>query len=231
MTGPGDLEIRSPADGNPVGGSEIIALGPDDFQRIGLHPKETRLAVIRHAASRTARSLALSQLTTPNPITEQQLLRIALSTYRLLDPRQRGDRQSRAHVGRIRPGELIHAGRAAFADGRGLDRSVDDGGVIGGLGESITPGDDATDQALALRYDRGPRVVPVESVSLAAAEYLLEIRPVSRLPRLRMQLQRPLTIVAIMIALLIAAIALWSWGQSVQSMPGPLRPPVNQSAE
>lgn len=92
------------------------ALGPADFSRIGVGPRETRLGVIRSAAARASSSLASQQLDDPNPLTEQQLSQIAVSTYRLLDPRQRDDYRSRADIGRIRPGVLYQVGRTRFAN-------------------------------------------------------------------------------------------------------------------
>ena len=86
-------------------------LGPDDFQRIGLQPSETRLPIIRRAALRTARSLAARQLTSPSRATEEQLHRVILSTYRVLDPRQRQRPRERAHVGRVVPAALLFAGK------------------------------------------------------------------------------------------------------------------------
>jgi hypothetical protein len=219
-----------------------VTLGPGDFQRIGIQPQETRLDVIRRAASRATKSLARRQLDAPNPLTEQQLSRIAVSTYRLLDPRQRGDRQSRAHVGRIRPGVLVRAGRAEFADGRSLDPS---------MAPARTEGESSTGEDLPTH--RLPAVVPTDgddrSASsrrpyglISATENLSQVRNAeldewfrmvhpSRgvLTRLRAQTRRPGLILAMILALLLTAAALWTWGQNRRSVPNRLAPVVTQS--
>jgi hypothetical protein len=92
------------------------ALAAEDFRAIGVVPAETRAVVIRHAASQASKSLATHQLSSPDPRTERKLLRVALSTYRLLDPRRRENARERAHVGRIRPTTLLTFEHAAFAD-------------------------------------------------------------------------------------------------------------------
>ncbi len=122
---PAEIDAPQPPVCFANGCEDVVTLGPDDFQRIGLQPSETRLDVIRRAASRATRALARRQLSAPNPLTEQQLSLIAVSTYRLLDPRQRDDRRARAHVGRIRPGALYRAGRAEFAIGDLLIQSCE----------------------------------------------------------------------------------------------------------
>ncbi|MEL6108574.1 MAG: hypothetical protein AAFU85_21420, partial [Planctomycetota bacterium] len=162
-----------------------VALGPDDFQRIGLQPLETRLTVIRRAATRTSKSLASRQLSEPSLVTEHQLSRVALSTYRVLDPRQRVDAKQRAHVGRIRPGTLLMAEQAAFADGRILTLSScceDDLGLPAG---SLDPdGSNATaSRAEALEHNSGA------------------------IAGLRSHLRRPQWIVAMIVTLLCAAVA------------------------
>lgn len=171
-----------------------VALCPDDFQRIGLQPRETRLTVIRRAATRTCKSLASRQLNNPSTVTEHQLSRITLSTYRLLDPRQRVDARQRAHVGRIRPGTLLVAERAAFADGRMLIRGVFDRDIVhlglDGLGDA-TNGSTTTDGLTK------------------------KIRPRAS-DGWRAQLGRPHLILTMIIAVLSAAIALWFWGKQNQ---------------
>jgi hypothetical protein len=209
----GESEMHSFADGLAKPSQEVIALGPDDFRRIGIRPKESRLEVIRRAASRAAKSLARRQLRSPNPLTEQQLSRIAVSTYRLLDPRQREDRQARAHVGRIRPGALQQTGRASFADGRDLRHTR---GTL-----------ELADPAAAFHTSKLGKSSVAERPSIeplfdAKAEsdtfFLLVNRRPSFLTRVRRQAQRPSTVVAMMVALLLSAVALWMWGQHSQSL-------------
>jgi len=93
-----------------------VAIDLEDFRRLGVRPQETRVPVIRMAATRSARWLAKAHLLTPNPDTEIQLSRVATSAYRLMDPRQRLDETARVRVGRILPLTLHWAGRTRFAD-------------------------------------------------------------------------------------------------------------------
>ena len=94
--------------------SDYVTLAIHDFHRIGLHPRETRLPIIRQAALRASRSLAMRQLCSPSIKVEKELTEVAVSTYRLMDPRQRSDHRSSAHVGRIRPGDLENIAAAEF---------------------------------------------------------------------------------------------------------------------
>ncbi|MEM6472348.1 MAG: hypothetical protein AAF802_22490 [Planctomycetota bacterium] len=166
--------------------SSVLLTG-DDFQRIGLAPRETRLPVIRAAAMRIAKSLADRQMAAPSDSTQQQLFRVALSTYRLLDPRQRTDRHARAHVGRIRPGELFHAGQTAFADdGVGLS---DDGDFE----ESAEP--------------NAAKTNPLVDLQLPQIE--------ARLVRgIRRRATEPLGLVLLIVLLLMVAAGLFWWGFS-----------------
>ena len=82
--------------------SEATKLRDDDFRRLGVRPFECRSFVIRDASTRKAISLA-SQPYQPLPEYTLELSRIATSTYRLLDPRQRTDLTQRIIVGRSLP--------------------------------------------------------------------------------------------------------------------------------
>ncbi|QDT08550.1 hypothetical protein [Planctomycetes bacterium K23_9] len=88
-----------------------------DFHALGLRPNECRLSIIRRAASRNCRTLAAKQLKSPSSRTNLQLYRVAISTYRLMDPRKRTDHHQRAFVGRILPNALLSAGRTQFSAG------------------------------------------------------------------------------------------------------------------
>lgn len=182
---------------------EELTLGPDDFQRIGLSPRETRLAVIRRAAIRASKSLASRQLSQPNPLTEQQLSRVALSTYRLLDPRQRGDRHSRAHVGRIRPGALHHAGHTEFADQDKL--------YVGTLklDELAAVGIASNSPPVCVSTARGKLLPDRLNRGVVRTTPLAKVRGV---------VNRPAWIICMMVALLLAAVAVWQWGQHSQSL-------------
>ncbi len=96
---------------------QTVGLGLEDFRRLGVRPHEYRLTVIRRAAARSARALAEHQLTSPSDQVGLQLSRVATSTYRLLDPRQRQDVHQRAYVGRILPNALSSAGQTSFHSG------------------------------------------------------------------------------------------------------------------
>ena len=90
---------------------------PEDFRRLGVHPQECRLTEIRRAAASRSKRLAKKQLATPNASAEVELTQVATSTYRLMDPRRRGDTHQRVYVGRIMPNTLVWAGRTRFSDG------------------------------------------------------------------------------------------------------------------
>lgn len=188
---------------------DVVTLGPADFQRIGIQPTETRLAVIRHAASRAAKSLARRQLSAPNPMTEQQLSRIAVSTYRLLDPRQRMDRHSRAHVGRIRPAALYRAGRAEFADGQILIQSCE-----------------ASDSSTATHHV--DEVCHGRAFATDAAAFQ-DVRPKAATPALTLRrlATRPSLILTMIVTLLLTAGAVWNWGHNRNAGPERSLPAAN----
>lgn len=202
---PVDAQDPAPCDQS----DEVVTLGPDDFQRIGIQPKETRLEVIRRAASRAAKSLARRQLNAPNPVTEEQLSRIAISTYRLLDPRQRQDRQSRAHVGRIRPGALYRVGRTEFANEKILIQSCDSSET------SI-----ATHHREEWIGDGARSMLDSEASDPACS---------GRLGRVRRRATHPAIIVAMIVALLVTAGAIWKWGQELQTLRHRLIPVSSQN--
>lgn len=236
-----EIELPRHPVSEPDRADEVVTLGPDDFQRIGIQPKETRLEVIRRAASRAARSLARKQLNTPNPITEEQLSRIAVSTYRLLDPRQREDCRSRAHVGRIRPGALYRAGRTEFANERILiqscnaDRSSvsthhlrekrDKPSVAAkhdaGLNKISTGIQNVRVGGPLNEINAGNRVANADESIAVVPEFDLALiyptfkSPPSRLARLRRRATGPGIIVVMISLLLLTAMALWIWRQNL----------------
>lgn len=85
-------------------------ISPDDFRRLGVHLDETRIAVIRLAATRSSQPLAAQHLRTADTRVELQLCQIVTSAYRLMDPRQRADDGARSRVGRILPAALRSVG-------------------------------------------------------------------------------------------------------------------------
>ena len=245
VTPVGEIEFQVPTVAAPEGAEGCVALGPDDFHRIGIQLKETRLDVIRRAAFRAAKSLARRQLKTPNTLTEQQLSRIAVSTYRLLDPRQREDRQSRAHVGRIRPGVLFQAGRTEFADGGNLDQTQAPLEMAVCSSPRVDESNDGTprcDRTKAAQVRSRQTLTFCEDPSVDRRaeldEFFYLINPPQKfLGRLRSRAHRPGLIVAMIVALLFAAALLWNWGQwnqgqslqwnqgqSLRSAPGRLAP-------
>lgn len=183
---------------------EMVALVPEDFQRIGLNPSETRSAVIRRAASRTSKSLATRQLSDPNRATEEQLSRIALSTYRLLDPRQRDDDHSRAHVGRIRPAALLSIERIGFSGTPGrvpvaepirevAGKSPDQGDDVGGQVSSHWDEEIRARREFANEQSHGFR--PIRSLA-------------SQIAWIRHAVQQPPFVLALIIVLLVTAMVL-----------------------
>ena len=96
----------------------VSTLTLEDFRRLGVRPDEARLTVIRQAAVRTSKSLARRQLKMPSEKTELQLSQVAISAYRLMDPRNRVDATARIHVGRILPNALRWAAQASFSSGQ-----------------------------------------------------------------------------------------------------------------
>ena len=142
-----------------------------------------------------------------------------------MDPRQRGDRHSRAHVGRIRPGALQRAGHTEFPR---------DGDLLGAAGSSAS-------DVCPSEYDAGEldeekiyvgsldlqEFLPESSRGLAVQawrELLQEDAASSWLNRLRRWINRPALIFAMIAILLISAAVTWQWGQRWQSLRGRLTP-------
>ncbi len=74
----------------------------DDYRRLGVRRFECRQIVIRDAASHRAAALASQVLGDGiRPEAASELSALAISAYRLLDPRRRRDHLQRAQVGRI----------------------------------------------------------------------------------------------------------------------------------
>ncbi|KAA5544540.1 hypothetical protein FYK55_09465 [Roseiconus nitratireducens] len=241
-------EFRPPSPATRLGrvGDGDGTLGPADFQRIGISPRETRSAVIRRAAARTSQSLASKQLRCPSVATEEQLFRVALSTYRLLDPRQRGNDHARAHLGRIRQGDLMSAERAAFAivqPTKHDDVASPSHADVPATEQSWPPRmnatldagrNDATKSALrhleyqpvATAHASDSRPQPaVESTSVAPppAEIGTSVpHSAPAVTRMRRRLRQPAVIVSIMVLVLSAAVGLSVWkyirGQSVRAI-------------
>lgn len=181
-----------------------VTLGPDDFQRLGVRRSETRLAVIRGAATRAAKTLASKLLADPNESTEQELSQVAVSTYRLLDPRQRGDRHAQVHIGRIRPGVLYQVSYTEFADHHGLLNRWRKG--------SPTP----------KRIDvKHPILGPAVKSSCEAEVIGLPVINTSKAIRfetgLRKCLRHPISLSVIIAALLVATGGVLIWGKAQQT--------------
>ncbi len=178
--------------------------------------------MIRRAASRTSRALATLQLSSPSLATEQQLSRVTLSTYRLLDPRQRSDRQSRAHVGRIRPGVLQSAGRASFSEHRERDGQPsansesagdgNEGSVAAGLSSSVA----ATPRKRVL--DNTNDLPPVTDQAFEAP-FVPSASHQSIWERLLHHAQRPGAVMLLIVVLILAAIGVWYWGHTMAQVP------------
>ena len=112
----GGAPSRNQENGHSASSSTMASLV--DFHALGLRPHECRMTVIRRAAERNCCVLAQRQLKSPSRRTELQLWRVAISAYRLMDPRKRAEVHEGAHLGRILPLALQSAGRTSFAAGR-----------------------------------------------------------------------------------------------------------------
>lgn len=191
----------------------VALLLAEDFQRIGIQPRETRSAVIRRAASRTSKSLARRQLSAPSRATEEQLSQVATSTYRLLDPRQRIGDHDRAHVGRIRPGTLLNIERYGFA------------GKVASDSDSFSATDsnhDQTESGQSKRFTSplskldlrgvGVSAVSPDSTTTTVGQSVFSEYP-SRRPRiawLRNRLHQPPFLIALVVVVAMTAVALWA---------------------
>lgn len=83
--------------------SDSCGANEDDYATVGVRNLEWRLPIIRSAAHRSADAIASIQLVEPSETQEEQLTRIVLSTYRLIDPRFRGSYFQQVRVGRTLP--------------------------------------------------------------------------------------------------------------------------------
>ena len=183
----------------------MSTLVADDFRRLGLPYNETRLTVIRQAATASAKKLAVEHIKHPSSFTESQLTQIATSTYRLMDPRQREEVKDRVYVGRILPGALRWAGRTSFLPGNHAVSQVD------GLYE-----DDGVDrppvwqmQSLVDVPETGMQLNVPWQTTLNADDLLSP--GMRRRIRLRQVLHRPAVLVALMFALVLATVQGWLW--------------------
>ena len=95
--------------------SSPTALAEEDFRRLGLPDHECRLEVIRHAALQRSVGLAQRQLRSPSRRDRDRLSQLAMSTYRVLDPRQRENISHRVHIGRILVPEQLDTDITRFA--------------------------------------------------------------------------------------------------------------------
>ncbi|OYP30313.1 hypothetical protein CGZ80_22745 [Rhodopirellula sp. MGV] len=184
---------------------------------------ETRLAVIRNAATRAAKSLALKQLSDPSELTAHQLSQVAVSTYRLLDPRQRPDRQSRIHIGRIRPGAMYQAGATQFADHRAMVKQWK-----ARLAEpTVVP---PVESEKSVESQQSIRIDTAKPPSLSADQIHQQGDARGRRQwRLRKGVQHPAVMITMMLLLLSASGGLLMWGRSIRS--SRLHPPADVSAE
>lgn len=89
--------------------STSCGISEHDYATVGVRNLEWRLPIIRSAAHRSADAIASSQLVEPSETQEQQLTKIVLSTYRLIDPRFRGSYFQQVRVGRTLPMVLQNA--------------------------------------------------------------------------------------------------------------------------
>lgn len=119
----------------------------EDFRRLGLRTGEFRLAVIRRAVTQHGASWAeVHGDQDANREAELQIVQVATSGYRLMDPRRRTDGQERAILGRIQPGALRSASPVAFCS---------DAADIG-LGD-FEAAAEVTDSSFELNADNDPR--------------------------------------------------------------------------
>lgn len=83
--------------------SDNFGVSENDYATVGVRNLEWRLPIIRSAAHRSADAIASIQLVDPSESQEEQLTKIVLSTYRLIDPRFRGSYFQQVRVGRTLP--------------------------------------------------------------------------------------------------------------------------------
>ena len=169
--------------------SDSVTLAIHDFDRIGLRPRESRLPIIRQAASRASRSLAMRQLCDPSIKVEKELTEVAVATYRLMDPRQRPDHRSSAHVGRIRPSDLETIAAAKFAP--------------------LNTAGPLTVDPETQKLDGVAPAQPETSETQAAVEQPTQ----KRWQKIRSGIQTPQAVLVFTVLLLATAAGLWFWGR------------------
>lgn len=108
----------------------------DDFRRLGIRLREARMPVIRSAAMRSSSALADQQLASPADHLQLQLSRVAISTYRILNPRLRSDFLQRISLGRVSPEALFAQSAPDFGGQPFAPRSLQDSGTEEGDTES-----------------------------------------------------------------------------------------------
>ena len=161
--------------------TEPNRLKAEDFRRLGVRPQEWRATIIRRAAARSARELAERQLRVPTETTERALSDVAVSTYRVLDPRRRNDSGERVSIGRILPLALTAASQAHFCDGR-PDRQVAEtlaSDVSSQAGEpSLAPATGDSVPGVAAKEPMGFKPLADVPELLASAEAILQTTPI-----------------------------------------------------
>lgn len=99
-----------------------------DYRRLGVGMDECRLFVIRDAATRRCSPFAANALSELSLGADQQLCTVAMSAYRLLDPRRREDAIQRAHIGRVVPLESSFDGEEVYPEAS-IDESQEQASV------------------------------------------------------------------------------------------------------
>ncbi len=199
-------------------------LDPGDFDRLGVHPQECRLTVIRRAAARAALLAAqanarrdttqTSDAPEANPGLAQELSLVAASAYRLLDPRRRVDATERAHVGRILPGALLAAGHTKFHStpfGNDVfDTTEDD------IAAPLLIGDTAITETVP-HHEPWSTVLTSNAAKLSeqicTRELVRHYESMLPLERLRRWVHQPQMILGLIAALLLTSVWLVFWRQ------------------
>lgn len=176
-----------------------------DFERLGVHPCETRHVVIRRAALRSTQRIAKRLLNQPgSPAGTKKLTKIALSTYRLLDPRQRPDASQRAHIGRIRPNQLQMASRTEFAADDDTNEEIEIPEPSENLLSSVA--------SLSLNIDQGDiEAGMIEAGEIDPRQLVFENQPVARSTRRPSVARNRMPLIALLSTLLIASGSVLGW--------------------